>query len=74
MCDICTTAKRFPSTQHSLEFLGSQIVALLPKDPPSCVESLIGELVGVPDIEVDKEFERDWERANHGASQAKRRV
>jgi hypothetical protein len=66
MCDICRTAKRFPSVYHSLEFLANQIA--LTAVPP-CVDGLIGELVGI-EFKVDKVAEADWERANHGSSEA----
>lgn len=68
MCDICDTAKRFPSTRHSLEFLAQNMFN--GPTPPPCVDKLIGELVGV-DFEfetVDRKLEADWEQANHGTS------
>lgn len=64
MCDICRTAKRFPSVYHSLEFLAVQMK--VHGELPSCVDLLIGELVGIKATDVDRKMEADWEQANHG--------
>jgi hypothetical protein len=63
MCDICKTAKRLPSTREALFYLANTMLAL--RSPPDCIDTLIGELAGVPAPLVDHKAESDWERANH---------
>jgi uncharacterized membrane protein YraQ (UPF0718 family) len=62
MCDICKTAKRLPSTREALHYLAGTMLA---HSTPVCVDTLIGELAGVPAPKVDRKAEADWERANH---------
>lgn len=64
MCDICTTARRFPSVYHSLEFIAVQMRTL--DQMPPCVDELVGSLAGQPAPTIDKKTEADWERAIHG--------
>lgn len=66
MCDICKTAKRFPSPLQAMAYLGDQFRSS--SAIPSCVDDLIGELAGVPKTKVDRNAESDWEKANHGTT------
>lgn len=62
MCTTCERAKRLPRTE-ALKVV-AQGMAL--RGYPKCLDKLVGELVGEPEPEVDRDAERAWESRRRG--------
>lgn len=62
MCWICDKARRLPQ-KEALELIAS---AIRNGGAKRCLDQTVGELVGEPEPEVDKDAESAWERGRRG--------